>query len=271
MKIKRGIGAPGKLWTGDSPENGEVANARIMERTCSCCGNSTRKFRVEKVENAEALATACEIATLFLTMGGVGSVATGFATSDGQGSVNPREFQLWNWSGRVGGHAILNPVAVLDGYWEPETLPTPRAGFYWTRTYCGSTLSEFVLLRVGEDEGDEGSAHALPVIKLEGKCPPCRHKEAVENLPEDLMVTREALTATGLSEEQMGEIFSSVVHMDGGSEVRASPTIQARLLLAYTGWKHPEGVEQILVAIEVAKKGYTPPAMREEIAASVES
>ncbi len=266
VKIRRGIGSPGKLWTGDVPADGDVVNARIMERTCSCCGKSTRKFRVEKVENAEALATACEIATLFLTMGGVGSVATGFTTAEGR-PVNPIEFQLWNWSGRVGGHAILNPVAVLNGYWEPQSLPTPKAGFCWTRTYCGSTLSEFVLLRVGEDEGTEGSAHALPVIKLEGKCPPCRHKEAVENLPEDLTVTREQLTAEGLSEDSMEEVLSSV----GGREVRTSPAIQARLLLTYTGFRNPVGVDAILAAIEAAKKNYTPPATREEVAASVES
>ncbi len=262
VKIVRGIGQPGKLWTGDVPEDGAIVDARIMERTCSC-GASTRKLRVTKIDatSAKGLAEACEISTLFVTMGGVGSVATGFRGRDGLDVANPIEFQLWNWSGRVGGHAILNPTAVLGGYWETVALPSPKEGYYWIRTYSGSTLSEFVLLQAKKDEQDGESVHALPIVSLEGTCPPCRHKQEVQDLPEDLMVPREALT--GLSEYEMEEVLSSIVHMEGGREVRTSPSIQARLLLAYTGWKNPAGVEQIVAAIESAKqhRAGLPPAI----------
>ena len=174
VKIVRGIGAPGKLWTGDIPESGEVVDARIFERVCTC-GAVTRKLRVNKLENVSAIAEACEIPTLLVTMGGVGSVS--LSTEEGGESIpNPQWLQLQNWSKRVGGHAILSPVATLSGYWNEKEIPPAKEGFRWIRTYGGSTLSEFVLIKVDEDGGGH---HGLPVVELEGKCPPCRDKEAV--------------------------------------------------------------------------------------------
>lgn len=34
VKIKRGIGSPGKLWTGDEPTEGVLVNAKLLHKTC---------------------------------------------------------------------------------------------------------------------------------------------------------------------------------------------------------------------------------------------
>ena len=51
-----------------------------------------------------------------------------------------------------------------------DSLPPCKAGFHWLQSYGGSTLSEFVLLR------DDVAPHSLPVVMLNGTCPPCREK-----------------------------------------------------------------------------------------------
>ncbi|MDO8623944.1 MAG: hypothetical protein Q7R54_01180 [bacterium] len=197
-KIRRGIGKPGKLWTGSTPEDGEVVNVRIVERKCSSCDNTTRRLRTQPVEDAAAIAVACDIPTLFVTMGGVGSVNS-LALIEGGDQVELADpYQLWNWSGRVGGHAILNPVAVLNGYWDRSELPKPNAAHYWACTYRGSTLSEYLLM-------NRETVHDLQVVKLSGKCPPCRHKEELEAIPEGLVVTREDFKVGGAIDGQFAQ------------------------------------------------------------------
>src|SRR3989344_6523484 len=173
VRILRGIGSPGKLWTGDAPEGGVIADVALVERHCSSegCGRSTRKLKARAATLSAEAISALEIPTLLVTMGGVGSLHT---------SDSAESLVCWNWSGRRGGHAILAPVAPLTGYHPREELPPPRPGYVWLQTYAGSTLSEFVLLAE-----DERRHTLLPVIRLEGTCPPRREaRGGVEQSPD---------------------------------------------------------------------------------------
>lgn len=180
VKLSVGIGSFGKLWTGtelrpahEDPKNKlwdgkaqevipNIVDAFIMERTCEC-GASTRKFRATAVHQSEEASRAIDVPECFITAGGVGSICAWAGVSD--------DITTWNWSHRTGGHVILSPVIVVSGYVSREELPATKPGLYeWIQTYGGSTLSEYVLLRA-----DQGS-HALPIVKLSGKCPPCRQK-----------------------------------------------------------------------------------------------
>ena len=122
VKILRGIGAPGKLWTGDSPENGAVVEALFIERRCTTegCTRSTRKLRADDLTASAEAVSALEIPTLLVTMGGVGSIAVDEAT--------PRSLVTWNWSNRIGGHVIVNPVLHVAGYYNRDALSPARAG-----------------------------------------------------------------------------------------------------------------------------------------------
>lgn len=236
VKIRRGIGRPGKLWTGDEPANEEIVNARIVERRCEC-GASTRKLRVEKVENASAIAEACEVPTLFVTMGGVGSLCSYSLHEDGEKIDVFPEYQCWNWSGRVGGHIFLNPAAVLNGYWEENDLPKPRADHYWVRTYSGSTLSEFVLLC-------RSTNHDLPTVSLSGTCPRCREKRERESIPEDLMVQREELALAINGEDRLPRYEEELGLQEGTKEFPARG-------LHRLAWERRD--DRIKAAIEAAK------------------
>lgn len=246
VEIRRGIGSPGKLWTGNIPEEGTVVNARIIERKCSVCEATTRRLRTHPVEDADAIAAACEVPILFVTMGGVGSIITSEGTED---------LQLWNWSERVGGHAILNPVAVLNGYWNPTDLPPAKPGHRWIQTYSGSTLSEFVLIREKEDKPAGGEfVHALPLVVLEGKCPPCRHKEEMEATPEGLLVTHEHFAKAGVPENEFRYVLAYL-----GFSVDAGGSIPARTLLGYAQGHSRDTEEKYRAAIKAASEATTPP------------
>lgn len=257
VKIRRGIGNPGKLWTGSVPEDGEVVNARIIERKCSCCDRTTRRLRTQPVENAEAIAVACEIPTVFVTMGGVGSVATLFYPEKAtEPEVTPEEFRLWNWSHRVGGHVVLNPVAVLNGYWAPGDLPTPRAGHYWIQTYSGSTLSEFVLLHAKEGEQeDEGSEHSLQIVSLTGKCPPCRHQAEIEATPETLGVTlAEFVSVGGTPQHFEGVLGEMGLPAEDQVFCTSVELVMARGLVRLAQAEYSPNAELYRAAVAVAKQ-----------------
>lgn len=176
VRIVRGIGAPGKLWTGDIPADGTVVDAMLIERHClqgqggvldgdgdplPPCRRTTRKLRVTPVTfSAEAIA-ALVIPKLFVTMGGVG-------TLDHGDPVIPTDLTVWNWSGRRGGHVVVNPIAVVVTR-DDDPLPGVHAGYAWARTYAPAAKDEYILL-----DATNLARHALRVVVLEGTCPPCR-------------------------------------------------------------------------------------------------
>lgn len=254
VRILSGIGNPGKLWTGNTPENGAIVDARIFEKKCKC-GASTRKLRIGKVENVAAIEAACEIPTLFVTMGGVGSVASKIIPQVEGDDDNLDQFRLWNWSDRVGGHAIVNPVATLSGYWSEKDLPPTKDTHYWVQTYGGTTLSEFVLL-------SKTDKHRLEVISLEGTCPICRKREEMEKIPEDLMVRAETLVQADLREEEIEEIISDLGKSgeDQGPDMKFSA--RALLGLAHSGTKLSVLNDKIVKAIEAAKAEVYPERTR---------
>lgn len=192
VKVSIGMGSFGKLWTGtelrrahEDPKNKlwdfkakeaipNIVDAFIMERTCDC-GASTRKFRATAVQQSDEARAALDLPECFITGGGVGSI---YVETD---KVAP-ETLVHNWSGRTGGHVILNPLMILSGYVSRDDLPAAKPGYGWVCTYSGSTLSEYVLLPVTVDAPTGPLGWGLPTVKLSGECPPCREKrEAAES------------------------------------------------------------------------------------------
>lgn len=166
VKIQLGIGAPGKLWTGslqffpcheytaegnaDRPSlSGQLCEVELAEHW-SESGASTRRLyhrNTFAANEAEKLETALEIPMLHVATGGVGSLPI---FQIGSGDIR-EDVAVWNWSGRVGGFAILDPIKVFSGYYDPEDLPMAKPGFAWIDLYRGSTLSEFVLVQLDEN------------------------------------------------------------------------------------------------------------------------
>lgn len=190
VKLFVGIGRFGKLWTGtrlvqsieDTNSLWDAANHRviprivdalIIERRCEC-GATTRKFRAYPLVQTSEAQKVLDLPTCFITAGGVGSLRVEY-------DIAQKDQMVWNWSNRVGGHVLLNPVMVFSGRVSREGLPAPKKGHTWMCTYSSSTLSEFVLLSFDEKREMVSPIHSLPVISLAGECPPCREKrEAAE-------------------------------------------------------------------------------------------
>ncbi|MES2087952.1 MAG: hypothetical protein V4467_03075 [Patescibacteria group bacterium] len=219
--------------------------------TCAC-GATTRKLYLDNRLTGDTLKAVdiSKIPLLHIATGGVGSISSATSVEGEKGIHSSKENQLQstcNWSGRIGGYAVVNPVAVISGrkIYHP---PPATQGFHWENVYSGSTLTEWILV------ADDVTRHSLPVISLQRTCPICRKKQEVAELPEDLTVTRDELTVAGLSEEQLEEALSSMVNMEGGGEVRTSPNLSARLLLAYTHSESCWCSEAIVAAIKAAKK-----------------
>jgi len=252
VKICRGIGNPGKLWTGDEPETGSLVNAKLLHKICPQCGHDGKRigtaqvFRVDKESTFSPEAVeALEVQTLFLTMGGVGSTcsnAVNTATEWENLDLDLSKIQCWNWSGRCGGHAILNPLAVMSGYVGRGDLPKPKQGFVWVQTYSGSTLSEYVLLR------EDMSSHALPTVEVTHHlCPPCRQRQEVEGIPEGLLVTREHFAIAGATSKK----FEAALF---GSELPSnSETIPARSLCGLAHDEYCSCRELYTAAIDAAR------------------
>jgi len=174
VKIQNGIGQFGKLWTGTrlrpAHEDAErlwdgekaiynIVDAVIVERKCEC-GRSTRKFKARAVECDPFALPFLRLPVCFITAGGVGSIVDDRETD--------ASLKVHNWSGRVGGHVIVNPALVLSGYVEHGHIPGVVEPYTWIQTYSGSTLSEYVMIK--EDQG----SHSLPIVALQGECPICR-------------------------------------------------------------------------------------------------
>ncbi|MFA5840911.1 MAG: hypothetical protein WC847_01400 [Candidatus Paceibacterota bacterium] len=169
VTIKRGIGQPGKLWTGSrdffpgadlfipglehtSLGKAEGFGDRVVEvniiENWSVSGATTRRLWVVNREVTFTPEEAALAPVLYIGTGGVGSLpdpSAGLREED----LALLKVALWNWSGRIGGFAILNPITVLSGYYSQSDLrdlPKVTEEFKWVQTYAGNVVSEYVLL-----------------------------------------------------------------------------------------------------------------------------
>jgi hypothetical protein len=147
FRIRRGIGAYGKLWTGDRPEEGAlVTYPKIVLRSCRHCGCTTNQFRASQIETATPEAFAkMPLREIWLFAGGVGSLPDLQPFSE---TLDVPSL-LTNWSGRIGGIVLIAPEAVTSARVsgdEPLDAPFAPTGFAWTQVYAGETLRQWVML-----------------------------------------------------------------------------------------------------------------------------
>ncbi len=232
LKVKWGLGSPGKLWTGDSPQDGSLVDANLFLKKCSACGQAGRRtttkiLRTKEVGMSPQALEALEVSTLFITAGGVGSIYSQ-AVDIGLDSELGANIRCWNWSERISGHAILDPLAVVGGYVTKASLPMAKPGYVWVETYRGSTLSEFVLLH------KDLSRHRLPEVLLDRRtCPPCRKQMEIDSVPEDLVLQAGvSLEACGLTAEEAGRLWRQVTEL---SDYQVGETFSAK---AFVSWIH---------------------------------
>ena len=184
-KIEMGPGEPGKLWTGSEEikgQSGKYARVELVEFHSPESGASTRRLFVR--EMTDVVPEGIKIPTLHISTGGVGSLVAGRVTREsGSEPTTPSESDtwllpllVWNWSGRVGGYLILDPVATESGYVRRDEVNSAMPGYAWIHTYEGSTLSEYVLVRTRQaDPNEEGEQptitsvaekHTLPIHRV---------------------------------------------------------------------------------------------------------
>lgn len=207
-KIEMGPGSPGKLWTGSKIENlsGKFAQVELVEFHSPESGASTRRLFVR--ETRDEAPEGIRVPTLHISTGGVGSIVGGRVTREpGSEPTTPREedswllpLLVWNWSGRIGGYLILDPVSTESGYVRRDEVNSALPGFVWIHTYEGSTLSEYVLVRTRQADPTEDGAqpaiaaldekHALPIHRVVHSLlsPPERQaKEETETPPTEVV------------------------------------------------------------------------------------
>ena len=166
-KIETGIGEAGKLWTG-SELNGSVgkyARVELVEFHSPESGACTRRLFI--LETRDEAPEGIRIPTLHIFTGGVGSIVGGRVVREQHGEpTTPRPedawimpLLVWNWSGRVGGYIILDPVATESGYVCRDEVNSALPGYAWINVYEGSTLSEYVLVRTRQADPDEDCEH----------------------------------------------------------------------------------------------------------------
>lgn len=170
-KIEKGVGDAGKLWTG-SELNGSVgkfARVELVEFHSPESGACTRRLFLRDVRDDAP--EGIRIPTLHIFTGGVGSIVSGRVTREpGSEPTTPRPedkwlmpLLVWNWSGRVGGYVILDPVSTESGYVRRDEVNSALPGYAWVNVYEGSTLSEYVLVRTRQTNPDEYCEH--PVVE----------------------------------------------------------------------------------------------------------
>ncbi|MEK7507440.1 MAG: hypothetical protein AAB585_02805 [Patescibacteria group bacterium] len=202
-KIEKGIGEAGKLWTGSEIKElgGKYAKVELVEFHSPESGASTRRLFIR--ETRDEAPEGIRVPTLHISTGGVGSLMSGRVTREQYGEpTTPRPedawlmpLLVWNWSGRVGGYLILDPVATESGYVRRDEVNSALPGFAWIHAYEGSTLSEYVLVRTRQTDPNEGGAqpaiasvderHTLPIHRVVNSLlsPPEREaKEKAETL-----------------------------------------------------------------------------------------
>ena len=210
VRIEMGPGKPGKLWTGSKVDGGtgttgKFARVELVEFHSPESGACTRRLfiREERDEAPEGI----RIPTLHISAGGVGSIVGGHVVREPKGEpTTPREEDswllpliVWNWSGRIGGYLILDPVSVESGYVRRDEVNSALPGYAWIHTYEGNTLSEYVLVRTHQvDSGESGvqpaigsvdEKHVLPIHHVARSLlsPPERKVEEVETPPTEFL------------------------------------------------------------------------------------
>jgi hypothetical protein len=166
VKIEMGPGSAGKLWTGSELKDaaGKFAKVELVEFHSPESGASTRRLFIREMRDEAP--EGIRIPTLHISTGGVGSIVSGRVTREPGGeptTLRPEDawlmpFVVWNWSGRVGGYLILDPVATERGYVRRDEVNSALPGYAWINTYEGSTLSEYVLVRTHQTDPAEGGA-----------------------------------------------------------------------------------------------------------------
>jgi len=212
VKIEVGTGSPGKLWTGSAvePAAGKYARVELVEFRSPQSGASTRRLFLREVRDDAP--EGIVIPTLHISTGGVGSLVSGRVVrepDDEPTTLREKDAWLmpllvWNWSGRVGGYIVLNPVAIEDGYVRGSEVNSALPGYAWIHTYEGSTLSEYILVRTYQEDPTEDGAqpsiesvdggHALPIHRVVRSLlsPPERKAQVTTETP---MAADSAVTA----------------------------------------------------------------------------
>lgn len=201
FKISLGQGRPGKRWTGSqefwslfSPE-GETLSRHLGGQLCevdfaehwSASGVSTRRLFLRRSLGARPdLEAALQVKTLHLVTGGVDAGLPRLCIDDIR-----RDVAAWNWSGRVGGFAVVDPMMVAHTPWWRRGVeyPEARPGYAWLRLHEGRDWAEDVLVQLDE-HGGVHPRHLLPVWRRVNPTlsPPEREalrlrKEASRHLP----------------------------------------------------------------------------------------
>ena len=190
VEIEVGVGTPGKLWTSTDvlplQEEGEqkpgqpgsFCEIELLEQWSSNGATTRRLKNHEGFSDEEVMEfkRAMSIPILHIATGGVGSLPVVKTKDDIRWDV-----ALWNWSGRIGGFAVLNPILVRAGYYTREDLPKSNPGFAWIHVYNGNTLDEFILVQLDES-GRIHPRHRLPLHRrpMPVLSPPERQAEKKE-------------------------------------------------------------------------------------------
>ena len=203
VKIEMGPGTAGKLWTGSEIGGaaGKYARVELVEFHSPESGASTRRLFIR--ETRDEAPEGIRIPTLHISTGGVGSLVSGRVVRElGCEPTTLREedswllpLLVWNWSGRVGGYLILDPVNTESGYVRRDEVNSALPGYAWIQTYAGSTLSEYVLVRTHQGDPNEvgvqptiasvDERHTLPIHRVIRSLlsPPEREAKAAAETP----------------------------------------------------------------------------------------
>lgn len=181
FRIRRGIGAYGKLWTGDRPEEGALITfPRIVSRQCQHCGKVTNQFRASVIETTiGSRFRDLAYRDLWLFAGGVGSLPDAV---DELATKLDVPVCVTNWSGRVAGAVLIAPEAVVSGRGDIESRQAPSAppGYTWHCVYSGQTCFQWVLLPSSGEIPDDREIEVICPRGVAGDgrhtCPRCAEK-----------------------------------------------------------------------------------------------
>jgi len=175
VKIAKGIGSTGKLWTGSDiqPALGRYARAELVEFHSPKSGACTRRLFLRDMQ--EHAPEGIKIPTLHIFTGGVGSLVGGRVVREHYGNPTTPEQEdawlmpllVWNWSGRVGGYLILDPVSTESGYVRRDEVNSALPGYAWIQVYAGDTLSEFVLVRTCQKEMEDDTSEKPDILSVD--------------------------------------------------------------------------------------------------------
>lgn len=215
-KIEKGIGDAGKLWTGSELDGsvGKYARVELVEFRSPKSGACTRRLFLRDVRDRAP--EGVRIPTLHIFTGGVGSIVGGRVTREPNGEPTTLREEdswlmpllVWNWSGRVGGYIILDPVSTESGYVRRDEVNSALPGYAWISVYEGSTLSEYVLVRARQEDPNEDGVqpaivsvdkkHTLPIRRVVQSLlsPPEREAKEKAEAAESTKVSAEEIAAT---------------------------------------------------------------------------